>query len=144
MTFDDLCAAYREQARGLIDGGCDLLLLETIVDTLNAKAAIVALEELYVELGDRTPAIIDHRPPITDKRPLLMISVTITDRSGRTLSGQTIDAFWVSIAHARPFSVGVNCALGAKDMRPYVAELARVADCYISCYPNAGLPNAFG
>ncbi|PYQ68626.1 MAG: hypothetical protein DMG01_30600, partial [Acidobacteria bacterium] len=122
-----------------IDGGCDLLLLETIVDTLNAKAAIVALEELYVELGDRRPAITDHRPPITDKRPLLMISVTITDRSGRTLSGQTIDAFWVSIAHARPFSVGVNCALGAKDMRPYVAELARVADCYISCYPNAGL-----
>jgi len=143
MTFDELCAAYKEQARGLIDGGCDLLLLETIVDTLNAKAAIVALEELYAE-RDRRPSATDRRSVTNDQRPLLMISVTITDRSGRTLCGQTIDAFWVSIAHARPFSVGVNCALGAKDMRPYVAELAREADCYISCYPNAGLPNAFG
>jgi 5-methyltetrahydrofolate--homocysteine methyltransferase len=125
MTFDDLCAAYREQARGLVDGGCDLLLVETIVDTLNAKAAIVAIDEL----GCGVP---------------LMLSVTVTDRSGRTLSGQTIDAFWTSIEHAKPFSVGVNCALGARDMRPYVAELARVADCFISCYPNAGLPNAFG
>ncbi|HZP47794.1 MAG TPA: methionine synthase [Vicinamibacterales bacterium] len=133
MTFDDLCAAYSEQARGLIDGGCDLLLVETIVDTLNAKAAIVAIEELY-----------DARRTPPDERLPLMISVTITDRSGRTLSGQTIDAFWTSIRHAGPFSVGVNCALGARDMRPYVAELARVADCYISCYPNAGLPNAFG
>ncbi|HZT75681.1 MAG TPA: methionine synthase [Vicinamibacterales bacterium] len=129
MTFDELCAAYREQARGLIDGGVDLLLVETIVDTLNAKAAIVAIEELFDDRGSRIP---------------VMISVTITDRSGRTLSGQTIDAFWTSIKHAKPFSVGVNCALGARDMRPYVAELARVADCYISCYPNAGLPNAFG
>ncbi len=133
MTFDELCAAYKEQARGLIDGGCDLLLVETIVDTLNAKAAIVAIEELYAELGT---------PP--DERPPLMISATVTDRSGRTLSGQTIDAFWTSIRHAKPFSVGVNCALGARDMRPYLAELARIADCYISCYPNAGLPNAFG
>src|SRR6266851_5582330 len=129
MTFDELCEAYRDQTRGLIDGGCDLLLLETIVDTLNAKAGIVAIEEVFEEKGVRLP---------------LMISVTITDRSGRTLSGQTIDAFWVSIEHARPFSVGVNCALGARDMRPYVAELSRLADCYISCYPNAGLPNAFG
>jgi 5-methyltetrahydrofolate--homocysteine methyltransferase len=129
MTFDQLREAFKEQARGLIDGGCDLLLLETIVDTLNAKAGIVAVEEVFAEKGVRLP---------------LMISVTITDRSGRTLSGQTIDAFWVSIAHAKPFSVGVNCALGARDMRPYVAELARIADCYISCYPNAGLPNAFG
>jgi 5-methyltetrahydrofolate--homocysteine methyltransferase len=129
MTFDGLCAAFKEQARGLIDGGCDLLLLETIVDTLNAKAGIVAIEEVFDEKGIRLP---------------LMISVTITDRSGRTLSGQTIDAFWVSIAHARPFSVGINCALGARDMRPYIEELSRVADCYISCYPNAGLPNAFG
>ncbi len=129
MTFDELREAFKEQARGLIDGGCDLLLLETIVDTLNAKAGIVAIEEVFEEKGVRLP---------------LMISVTITDRSGRTLSGQTIDAFWVSIAHARPFSVGVNCALGARDMRPYVEELARIADCYISCYPNAGLPNAFG
>jgi 5-methyltetrahydrofolate--homocysteine methyltransferase len=133
MTFDALRDAFKEQARGLIDGGCDLLLLETIVDTLNAKAAIVAIEELYDE----------RRTPIAERLPL-MISVTITDRSGRTLSGQTIDAFWVSIAHAKPFSVGINCALGARDMRPYLAELARLADCYVSCYPNAGLPNAFG
>ncbi|MEQ1871845.1 MAG: methionine synthase, partial [Vicinamibacterales bacterium] len=129
MTFDELREAFKEQARALIDGGVDLLLLETIVDTLNAKAGIVALEEVFEERGVRVP---------------VMISVTITDRSGRTLSGQTIDAFWVSIAHAKPFSVGVNCALGARDMRPYVEELARHADCYISCYPNAGLPNAFG
>ena len=129
MTFDQLCAAYRDQVRGLIDGGADLLLLETIVDTLNAKAGIVAIEEVFDEKHVRLP---------------LMISVTITDRSGRTLSGQTIDAFWASIAHARPFSVGINCALGARDMRPYLAELARIADCYVSCYPNAGLPNAFG
>jgi len=117
----------------LVDGGSDLLLVETIVDTLNAKAAIVAIEELYEER--QTPS---------DERLPLMISVTITDRSGRTLSGQTIDAFWVSIAHAKPFSVGINCALGARDMRPYLADLARIADCYVSCYPNAGLPNAFG
>src|SRR5581483_7547381 len=133
MTFDELCAAYKEQARGLIDGGCDLLLVETIVDTLNAKAAIVAIDEL----NDARRAA--HLAPVP-----VMISVTVTDRSGRTLSGQTIDAFWVSIKHAKPFSVGVNCALGAHDMRPYVAELSRLADCYISCYPNAGLPNAFG
>ncbi len=129
ITFDELRDAYKDQVRGLIDGGCDLLLLETIVDTLNAKAGIVAIEEVFEEKGVRLP---------------LMISVTVTDRSGRTLSGQTIDAFWVSIAHAKPFSVGINCALGARDMRPYVADLARIADCYVSCYPNAGLPNTFG
>jgi 5-methyltetrahydrofolate--homocysteine methyltransferase len=129
LTFDELRNAFKDQARGLIDGGCDLLLLETIVDTLNAKAGIVAIEEVFEEKGVRLP---------------LMISATITDRSGRTLSGQTIDAFWVSIARARPFSVGVNCALGATEMRPYVEELARLADCAVSCYPNAGLPNAFG
>jgi len=129
VTFDELREAFKEQARGLIDGGCDILLLETIVDTLNVKAAIVAIEEVFEEKGVRLP---------------VSISVTITDRSGRTLSGQTIDAFWVSIAHAKPFSVGVNCALGARDMRPYVAELARIANCYVTCYPNAGLPNAFG
>src|SRR3954451_1279399 len=127
--FDEVSAAFKDQVRGLIDGGVDLLLLETIFDTLNAKAGIVAIEEVFEETGVRLP---------------LMISVTITDRSGRTLSGQTVDAFWVSIAHAKPFSVGINCALGAKDMRPYLAELSRIASCYVSCYPNAGLPNAFG
>jgi 5-methyltetrahydrofolate--homocysteine methyltransferase len=129
MTFDELREAYRTQARGLIDGGCDLLLLETIVDTLNAKAGIVAIEEVFEEKGVRLP---------------LMISATITDRSGRTLSGQTIDAFYVSMAHARPFSVGINCALGARDMRPYVRDLSAIAECWVTCYPNAGLPNAFG
>ncbi len=135
MTFDELTQAYADQVRGLIDGGVDLILVETIVDTLNAKAAIVAIEEVF-------EAREQHGGAFT--RPPLMISATVTDRSGRTLSGQTIDAFWVSIAHARPFSVGLNCALGAHDMRPYVQELARMAPCYVSCYPNAGLPNAFG
>ncbi|HEV3140546.1 MAG TPA: homocysteine S-methyltransferase family protein, partial [Vicinamibacterales bacterium] len=130
-TFDEVCAAFRDQVRGLVDGGVDLLLLETIFDTLNAKAGIVAIQGVLDSLH-------------ADARPALMISVTITDKSGRTLSGQTIDAFWTSVAHAKPFSVGINCALGARDMRPYLAELARLADCYVTCYPNAGLPNAFG
>src|SRR5262249_35816780 len=157
-TFDQVKDAFKEQVRGLIDGGCDVLLLETIFDTLNAKAAIVAIEELYEERGQRRSVldIREHRGASAsaggggaqrekeDVRLPLMISVTVTDKSGRTLSGQTIDAFWVSIAHAKPFSIGLNCALGARDMRPYLAELARLADCYISCYPNAGLPNAFG
>ncbi|HEX6973341.1 MAG TPA: methionine synthase [Vicinamibacterales bacterium] len=129
VTFDAVREAYEDQVRGLIDGGCDLLLVETIFDTLNAKAAIVAIENVFDEKGVRLP---------------VMISVTITDRSGRTLSGQTLDAFYTSIRHARPFSVGINCALGARDMRPYMAELARMAECYVSSYPNAGLPNAFG
>jgi 5-methyltetrahydrofolate--homocysteine methyltransferase len=129
VTFDQVRDAYRDQVRGLIDGGADLLLLETIFDTLNAKAAIAAILEVFEERSIELP---------------LMISVTITDRSGRTLSGQTLDAFYVSIRHARPFSVGLNCALGARDMRPYLAELARLAEGYVSCYPNAGLPNAFG
>ncbi len=129
ITFDALRAAYADQVRGLVEGGADLLLIETIFDTLNAKAAIVAVEEVAEETGRRLP---------------LMISVTITDRSGRTLSGQTIEAFWITIAHARPFSVGVNCALGAAEMRPYMADLSRVASCWTTCYPNAGLPNAFG
>jgi 5-methyltetrahydrofolate--homocysteine methyltransferase len=128
-TFDDLQAAYAGQIRGLIDGGVDLLLIETVFDTLNAKAAIVAVDNVFAEKRLRLP---------------LMISVTITDRSGRTLSGQTIDAFWTSVRHARPFSVGLNCALGAREMRPYLAELARLADTWTTCYPNAGLPNAFG
>jgi 5-methyltetrahydrofolate--homocysteine methyltransferase len=129
LTFDQLRDAYAEQVRGLIDGGVDLLLIETIFDTLNAKAAIVAIQEVFEERGVRLP---------------LMISVTITDRSGRTLSGQTIDAFWVSIAHAAPLIVGLNCALGAREMRPHLAELAKISPTYVSCYPNAGLPNAFG
>ena len=129
VTFDQLRDAYRDQVRGLIDGGADLLLIETIFDTLNAKAAIVAVLEIFEERGVELP---------------LMMSATITDRSGRTLSGQMIDAFYVSIRHARPFSVGLNCALGAEQMRPYLAELARIAECHVTCYPNAGLPNAFG
>jgi 5-methyltetrahydrofolate--homocysteine methyltransferase len=129
LTFDQLRAAYAEQVRGLIDGGVDLLVIETIFDTLNAKAAIVAIQELFDENGVTLP---------------LLISVTITDRSGRTLSGQTIDAFWTSIAQTQPFCVGINCALGASEMRPYLAELAKIATTYVSCYPNAGLPNAFG
>ena len=129
ITFDALCEAYREQVEALIEGEVDVLLLETIFDTLNAKAALVAIEEAFEETGIRLP---------------IMISVAITDASARTLSGQTVDAFWRSVAHANPLSVGVNCSLGATDMRPHVAELARIADCYVSSYPNAGLPNAFG
>ena len=122
-----------KRSAGLIDGGVDLLMVETVFDTLNAKAALVAIQEVF-----------EATLPDPGTRPPVMISVTVTDRSGRTLSGQTVDAFWVSIANVRPFSVGINCALGARDMRPYLAELARIADCYISCHPNAGLPNAFG
>ena len=129
VSFDQVRSAYVDQVRGLLDGGAHLLLVETIFDTLNAKAALVAIAEV---LDDRHLDV-----PV-------MISVTVTDRSGRTLSGQTIEAFWVSMAHARPFSIGLNCALGARDMRSYLEELAREADCYVSCYPNAGLPNAFG
>ncbi len=129
ITFDAMRDAYRDQARGLIDGGAHLLLVETIIDTLNLKAALVAIDEVFEERGTRLP---------------VMISVTITDRSGRTLSGQTLDAFYVSMEHAKPFSVGINCALGAREMRPYLAELARISDMRVSCYPNAGLPNAFG
>jgi len=129
VTFDQLATAYREQAAALVEGGVDLLLIETIFDTLNAKAALFALEQLFDDLGHRLP---------------VMISVTITDASGRTLSGQTIAAFYHSIRHARPFSVGINCALGGAQMRPYLAELAQMAECYTTCHPNAGLPNAFG
>jgi 5-methyltetrahydrofolate--homocysteine methyltransferase len=129
VTFDDLEETYYEQARALLEGGVDVLLPETIFDTLNAKACLFGVERLFEELGRRVP---------------VMVSVTITDASGRTLSGQMVEAFWHSIRHARPFSVGINCALGAAQMRPYVEELSGIADCYVSCYPNAGLPNAFG
>jgi 5-methyltetrahydrofolate--homocysteine methyltransferase len=129
VTFDDVRESYAEQMRGLVDGGVDLLLIETVFDTLNAKAAVVAAREVMDERGVELP---------------LWISVTIVDRSGRTLSGQTIDAFWTSIEHARPLIVGVNCALGAEEMRPYVSALSDAADTYVSCHPNAGLPNAFG
>ena len=129
VAFDDLRIAYAEQIKGLIDGGVDLLLIETIFDTLNAKAAIFACEEAFAARGFRLP---------------LMISGTITDRSGRTLSGQTPTAFWHSVRHARPFSIGLNCALGAAAMREHIAEIANVADTFVCAYPNAGLPNAFG
>jgi 5-methyltetrahydrofolate--homocysteine methyltransferase len=129
VTFDQVREAYKEQARGLVDGGVDVLLPETTFDTLNLKAAIVAIEELFDERGERLPVI---------------LSLTVTDKSGRTLSGQTLDAAWVSIAHARPFAVGINCSLGAREMRPYVEELAEIVPVWVACYPNAGLPNAFG
>ncbi|NYG57673.1 5-methyltetrahydrofolate--homocysteine methyltransferase [Nocardioides daedukensis] len=129
VSYDQLVTAYLEQANGLVDGGADILLIETIFDTLNAKAAIFALETLFEDRGRRWPVI---------------ISGTITDASGRTLSGQVTEAFWNSVRHVRPLAIGLNCALGAAEMRQYIAELSRIADCHISCYPNAGLPNAFG
>lgn len=129
VSYDQLVAAYLEAAGGLVDGGADIIIIETIFDTLNAKAAVFAVETLFEERGRRWPVI---------------ISGTITDASGRTLSGQVTEAFWNSIRHARPIAVGLNCALGAPEMRPYIAELARIADTFVSCYPNAGLPNAFG
>ena len=129
LTFDEAREAYAEQVRGLIDGGSDLLLVETIFDTLNAKAALCAIDDVFIEKGVRLP---------------IVISVTIVDKSGRTLSGQTVEAFYLSIEHARPLAVGINCSLGAQEMRPFLKELTRIADCYVHCYPNAGLPNAFG
>ena len=129
ISFDELREAYAEAVRGLADGGADLILIETVFDTLNAKAAVFAIEDVFEEKGVRLP---------------VMISGTITDRSGRTLSGQTPEAFWFSVRHARPFAVGLNCALGAEEMRPHIEEISRVADTLVICYPNAGLPNAFG
>jgi len=127
ITFDELKTAYYEQASGLLEGGCDLFLVETIFDTLNAKAAIFALDELMEDTGERLPVI---------------VSGTVTDASGRILSGQTVSAFWHSVRHAKPLAIGLNCALGATLMRPYIEELSRVAgDTFVSCYPNAGLPN---
>jgi 5-methyltetrahydrofolate--homocysteine methyltransferase len=130
VTFDEVVAAYYEQVKGLIDGGVDVLLIETIFDTLNAKAAIFAIRKYFK----------DH--PGSEKE--IMISGTITDASGRTLSGQTLEAFYISVMHARPLSVGLNCALGAKEMRQHIEELSQIASCYVSAYPNAGLPNAMG
>lgn len=129
ISFDELAAAYKEAAEGLIEGGCDLILVETVFDTLNAKAALFAVDELFEAMGLRLP---------------VMVSGTITDLSGRNLSGQTAEAFWNSVQHAQPITIGLNCALGAAEMRPHVAELSRVADTYVCAYPNAGLPNAFG
>jgi 5-methyltetrahydrofolate--homocysteine methyltransferase len=129
VTWDELVVAYDEAATGLVEGGADILLVETIFDTLNAKAAIFAIEGLFERLGHRLP---------------VMLSGTITDQSGRTLSGQTVEAFWHSVRHARPLSVGLNCALGARQLRPFLADLSRVADVPVSAYPNAGLPNEFG
>ena len=130
VTFDEVASAYYEQVKGLVDGGADLLLIETIFDTLNAKAAIFAVQKYF-------------RDSKTHELPIL-ISGTITDASGRTLSGQTLEAFYVSVMHARPLSVGLNCALGAAEMRPHIEELSQIAACFTSAYPNAGLPNAMG
>lgn len=129
ITFNELAEAYRESARGLIEGGADVLMVETVFDTLNAKAALFAIDDVFDEIGARLP---------------VMISGTITDASGRTLSGQTAEAFWYSLRHVQPLAIGLNCALGAKDLRQHVDVLAQVADTYVSCHPNAGLPNAFG
>jgi 5-methyltetrahydrofolate--homocysteine methyltransferase len=129
VSFDDLVAAYAEATRGLIDGGSDLILFETVFDTLNAKAGLVAVEQVFAEKGVRLP---------------VMVSGTITDLSGRTLSGQTPTAFWYSVRHGHPLTIGLNCALGAKEMRAHIAEIGRVADTFVCAYPNAGLPNEFG
>jgi 5-methyltetrahydrofolate--homocysteine methyltransferase len=129
VTFDEVAEAYYEQVKGLMDGGVDVILIETIFDTLNAKAAIYATKKYFQDYQIQVP---------------IMISGTITDSSGRTLSGQTLDAFYYSIEHAQPISVGLNCALGGRQMRPFIEALAQIATCYVSAYPNAGLPNAMG
>ncbi len=130
LTFDEAVQAYYEQITGLVDGGVDVILIETIFDTLNAKAAVFAFKKYFRD---------------TKKEELpLMISGTITDASGRTLSGQTLEAFYTSLTHANPLSIGLNCALGAAEMRPHIEELSQIASCYTSAYPNAGLPNAMG
>lgn len=129
VDFDELESAYAAATHGLIEGGADIVMVETIFDTLNAKAALAGIARVFDEVGGRLP---------------IMISGTITDRSGRTLSGQTAEAFWYSVSHARPLSVGLNCALGAKDLREHIEALSRVADCRISAHPNAGLPNELG
>ncbi|HXL57334.1 MAG TPA: homocysteine S-methyltransferase family protein, partial [Chitinophagaceae bacterium] len=130
VTFDEVSSAYYEQVKGLVEGGVDLLLIETIFDTLNAKAAIYAIKKFFRDTKQKELPV--------------MISGTITDASGRTLSGQTLEAFYISVKHAKPLSVGLNCALGAKEMRNHIEELSQIAECYTSAYPNAGLPNAMG
>jgi 5-methyltetrahydrofolate--homocysteine methyltransferase len=130
VYFDEVSGAYYEQVKALVEGGVDLLLIETIFDTLNAKAAIFAIKQFFRDTGKKELPI--------------MISGTITDASGRTLSGQTLEAFYISVQHATPISVGLNCALGAAEMRPHIEELSQIAACYTSAYPNAGLPNAMG
>jgi 5-methyltetrahydrofolate--homocysteine methyltransferase len=129
VTWAQVVQAYGEQVRALLEGGVDAILVETIFDTLNAKAALFAIEAVFEEAGFRLP---------------VMVSVTITDASGRTLSGQTVGAFYHSVRHSNPFSIGINCALGGRQMRPYIEELSGLAECFVTCYPNAGLPNAFG
>ncbi|MFZ9660244.1 MAG: homocysteine S-methyltransferase family protein [Chitinophagaceae bacterium] len=129
VSFDEVSEAYYEQVKALVEGGVDLLLIETIFDTLNAKAAIYAIKKYFTDSGKQLP---------------IMISGTITDASGRTLSGQTLEAFYTSVMHARPLSIGLNCALGASEMRSHIEELSSISGCYTSAYPNAGLPNAFG
>ncbi len=129
VSFDELVACYKEQAKGLVDGGVDAILIETVFDTLNCKAALFAVDTLFEEIGKKLP---------------IMVSGTITDASGRTLSGQTVEAFWISVSHMNLFSVGLNCALGAKELRPHIQSLSNIASCYTSAYPNAGLPNEFG
>lgn len=135
VTFDEVVDAYYEQVKGLVDGGVDILLIETIFDTLNAKGAIFAIKKYFREYPLNGS---------TEVRLPVMISGTITDASGRTLSGQTLEAFYTSVMHAKPLAIGLNCALGAKEMRPHIEELSQIAGCYVSAYPNAGLPNAMG
>lgn len=151
VTFDTVAAAYTEQIKGLVDGGVDILLIETIFDTLNAKAAIYAIKNYFKNNPVTKPkkildkSVSSQIPPLGGGGALpIMISGTITDASGRTLSGQTLEAFYVSVMHANPISIGLNCALGASEMRPHIEELSQIAGCYTSAYPNAGLPNAFG
>ncbi len=149
VTFDDLADAYYDQVRGLVDGGADLLIIETIFDTLNAKAALFAIDRYQTELNENKnnegDLLTSSKPNLRRKKfPEVMISGTITDASGRTLSGQTVEAFWNSVSHANLLSVGLNCALGAKEMRPHLEELSAKANVFISAYPNAGLPNEFG
>lgn len=130
VTFDEVVDAYYQQVKALSEAGADILLIETIFDTLNCKGAIFAIKKYFRDTG---------KPELP-----IMISGTITDASGRTLSGQTLEAFYISVMHAKPFSIGLNCALGGEQMRPYIEELSQIAGCYVSCYPNAGLPNTFG